>query len=167
MYVGRPADLFRRVSKHSHTSVTRSENFFLALSSNQGSRNYRDFYFSSLRGRPADLFKCVSKHSHTSVTRSENFMFSAYWREENCHLDRQQTVSTYKPYLQLCFRSLVYFALVIQAVSAPLINHPCTLCCQIAWYCSPEHIHSVSEAVISRFMPSTYTDLYTGLASRP
>ena len=36
----------------------------------------------------------------------------------------------------------------------PLINHPCTLCgratsmwcsrCQSAWYCSPEHIHSVS-----------------------
>ena len=38
--------------------------------------------------------------------------------------------------------------------TSPLINHPCTLCCQptsmwcsrcqSAWYCSPEHTHSVS-----------------------
>lgn len=49
----------------------------------------------------------------------------------------------------------------------PTINHPCTLCCrptsmwcsrcQSAWYCSPEHLHNVSNPSFSlhAFMPLT------------
>lgn len=56
-----------------------------------------------------------------------------------------------------CLLLDIYFQFLPDIHIVPLINHLCTLCCQptsmwyshcqSAWYCSPEHIYSLSVAL--------------------